>query len=265
MPAMTPARAYPGWSRRALLRALAVVPAWPLAAGAGQSVDDGRTQSLRVSAGASLSLRTIAGTVRVEAVPGRDTVDVRIARRGDRAVLAAAPIVIDTANGGARIDVTPGLAPGTRGVSADVVLQVPPDLAIDGIEIEDGRLEIDGVRGRVRARVTRGGIRATDVGGVLRLETSMGDVTVTRAHLTPDGLLRLRTFNGDVRLAFAAPPEDARILALALNGTIASAIPLTSKVGWGPRWGETSIGRADRVVSLDVVTGTIRIEVADAR
>lgn len=228
-------------------------------------MDDGRSESWRVLPGATLSLRTIVGTVRVEATPGRDTVDVRVARRADRALLASSPIQIDTTGPGVRIDVTPGLVAGTRGVSADVVLLVPPDVTIDGIEIDDGRLDIDGLRGSVRARVTRGGIRATNVSGVVRLETSMGDIAVTRARLTPNGLLRLRTFNGDVRLAFDAPPDDARIMALALNGTIASAIPLTSKEGWGPRWGEASIGRADRVVSLDVVTGTIRIEVAGAR
>ena len=66
-------------------------------------------------------------------------------------------------------------------------------------------------------------------------------------------------------VVFRVGPEDARILALALNGTITSAIPLTSKDDWGPRWAEASIGRADRVVSLDVVTGTIRIELPDRR
>lgn len=265
MPGMTPARAYPVWSRRALLRALATVPAWPAAAGAAQAADDGRVQSIPLPPGAPLSLRSIAGTVRVEGVPGRTDVQLRIARRADRALLDAAPILVDTAGAGVRVDVTPGLAAGTRGVSVDVALQVPPDAVIDALEVDDGRLELDGVRGAVRARVTRGGIRATNISGAVRLETSMGDIVVTRARLTPDGLLRLRAFNGDVRLGFEAPPEDARILALALNGTISSTIPLTSKDGWGPRWGETSIGRADRVVSLDVVTGTIRIEVAGAR
>lgn len=265
MPPMTPGRARPRWSRRSLLRALATMPAWPAAAFAAQAADDGRVQSFALAAGAPLALRTIAGTVRVEGVPGRTDVQLRVARRGDRAVLAAAPILVDTTGAGVRIDVTPGLAAGTRGVSTDVVLQLPPDVTIDAIDIDDGRLDLDGLRGAVRARVTRGGIRATAVSGVVRLETSMGDVVVTRARLTADGLLRLRTFNGDVRLAFEAPPDDARIMALALNGTISSTIPLTSKDGWGPRWGEASIGRADRVVSLDVVTGTIRIEVGGGR
>ena len=49
-------------------------------------------------------------------------------------------------------------------------------------------------------------------------------------------------------------------MALALNGTITSQLPLTLKAGWGPRWGEATIGRGEPVVSLDVVTGDIRIE-----
>ena len=38
----------------------------------------------------------------------------------------------------------------------------------------------------------------------------------------------------------AERPADARILALALNGSIASEIPLTMKETWGPRWGDVS-------------------------
>ena len=82
---------------------------------------------------------------------------------------------------------------------------------------------------------------------------------------TEAGILHKMAAEAPGKTLIAAPPEDARILALALNGTITSAIPLTSKDGWGPRWAEASIGRADRVVSLDVVTGTIRIELPDRR
>ena len=79
------------------------------------------------------------------------------------------------------------------------------------------------------------------------------------ARLSPDGLLRLRAFNGDVRLQLAAVPADARILALALNGTISSAVPLTLKTGWGPRFGEATLGRGAPVISIDVVTGRVEI------
>jgi hypothetical protein len=68
-----------------------------------------------------------------------------------------------------------------------------------------------------------------------------------------------------VRLGLAGPLADTRVLALALNGTIASAVPLTMRDGWGPRWGEATIGRPDRLLSIDVVTGTIRLDTAGRR
>ena len=48
-------------------------------------------------------------------------------------------------------------------------------------------------------------------------------------------------------------------MALALNGTIRSEIPLTMKDTWGPRWGEVTLGRGEPVISLDVVNGGIEI------
>jgi hypothetical protein len=78
-------------------------------------------------------------------------------------------------------------------------------------------------------------------------------------RLSPGGLIRLRAFNGDVRLNLAERPLDARVMALALNGTIRSDIPLTMKEARGPRWGEAMLGRGEPVISLDVVTGTIEI------
>ena len=78
-------------------------------------------------------------------------------------------------------------------------------------------------------------------------------------RLTPQGLLRLRAFNGDVRLTLAEKPTDARILALALNGSIKSEIPLRMKDTWGPRWGEATLGNGEPVISIDVITGRIEI------
>jgi DUF4097 and DUF4098 domain-containing protein YvlB len=80
-------------------------------------------------------------------------------------------------------------------------------------------------------------------------------------RLVPDGLLRLRTFNGDVRLTLAERPTDARVLALALNGSIESNLTLTMKDTWGPRWGEATLGKGEPVISIDVITGTIDIKV----
>jgi hypothetical protein len=164
-----------------------------------------------------------------------------------------------------RVRATPGAPAGDRTVRVEMSIEAPPDLRLGPVTIEDGTLSLRGLQGHVGATVTHGAISADEVSGVLRLETTIGPVEVTRARLVEGGLIRLRAFNGDLRLSFAAPLEHARVMALALNGRVTSALPLTLKDGWGPRWAEASIGRADRVVSLDVVTGSIRIDVPAAR
>jgi len=71
--------------------------------------------------------------------------------------------------------------------------------------------------------------------------------------------LRLRAFNGDVRLQMPAAPTDARVMALALNGSIQSDIPMTTRDTWGPRWSEATLGKGEPVISIDVVTGKVEI------
>jgi len=119
---------------------------------------------------------------------------------------------------------------------------------------------IEGFNGSINGSIRRGPIDAKDVSGTIRLETEIGPVTVTNATLSSNGLLRLRTFNGDVRLSLAQRPTDARILALAMNGSIKSDIPLFLKESWGPRWGEATLGKGEPLISVDVVTGTVEIK-----
>ena len=142
---------------------------------------------------------------------------------------------------------------------ADVMVRVPRAAAIDRVQVLEGRISVNRFAGTLNADIRRGPIEGKDLSGTLRLESGIGSVALTGARLSADGLLRLRAFNGDVRLTLAERPADARIMALALNGAIKSDIPLTLRETWGPRWGETTIGKGEPVISLDVVTGTVEI------
>ncbi len=133
------------------------------------------------------------------------------------------------------------------------------------VQIVEGRFSLNGFSGSITADVRRGPIEAVELQGEVRLETGIGDVIADQMRLTPQGLLRLRAFNGDVRLTLAEKPVDARILALALNGSIKSDIPLQMKDTWGPRWGEATLGKGEPVISIDVITGTIEIAIAARR
>jgi hypothetical protein len=142
---------------------------------------------------------------------------------------------------------------------ADVVLRVPRDAVIERVRVMEGKLTVEQFRGALTAEVRRGPIEGADVSGALRLETGIGSVTLKNARLVPGGVLRLRAFNGDVRLQMRGAPADARVMALALNGTIQSDIPMTTRDTWGPRWSEATLGQGEPVISIDVVTGKVEI------
>jgi hypothetical protein len=175
--------------------------------------------------------------------------------------LANLPVVIDdTATRVAVRAIQPGGAtdPAFR---TNVVVRVPHTATIERVQVMEGRISIARFAGMLTADIRRGPIEGQDLSGTLRLESGIGSVVVTGARLSAGGLLRLRAFNGDVRLTLAERPVDARIMALALNGSIKSEIPLTLKDTWGPRWGEATLGKGEPVISLDVITGTIELRV----
>lgn len=207
------------------------------------------------------SVAADVATVRLVGDPARLDVRIDVTRRAAAAAdLARLPVEVRETDTGAEVLVRQSDGAMDPALRAEVTVTAPAVASQGRVTIVEGGLEIRGFHGRLEADVRRGGIDATDVSGTLRLATTIGAIAVTRARLVAGGLLRLRAFNGDVRLGFAAAPRDARIMALALNGTIQSTLPLTMKDGWGPRWGETTIGDGSDVVSIDVVTGTISIE-----
>jgi hypothetical protein len=144
-------------------------------------------------------------------------------------------------------------------LQATVSVHVPLDADIAAIDVFEGRIELTNLRGNVTAEITRGPIQATRLTGRVRLTGHVGDVTVEQAELPADGLLRLRTFNGTVRLALAARPRNARVLAVTFNGHVSSNLPLEMKDRFGPTFGETTLGSGEPLISIDVVTGDIRI------
>lgn len=222
-------------------------------------VSDRHSRVVALPAGKSLAIDVTVGTVRIE---GWDKTDAEIGverHAPNAAQLDRLPIAIDDTP--ARVTIRAVQADGATDPAyrADIVVRVPRLATIDRVQVLEGRVAVSGFTGTLTADIRRGPIEGKDVSGTLRLEAGIGSVILTGARLSADGLLRLRAFNGDVRLSLTERPADARIMALALNGAIRSEIPLTVKDTWGPRWGETTLGKGEPVISLDVVTGTVEI------
>jgi hypothetical protein len=240
--------------------ALLLSPGPSLAEHQGPSAADRQTWKFALPRGRSLALEITVGDVRIIADAARTDAQIELSRTAPSAA-ALARISPSIAEGPDEVVISAvqkdhGTDPALR---TDVTVRVPSHATLRSIRIVEGQLSVAGLTGSIQADVRRGPVTLSEIAGTVRVETGIGAVTAQRARLVPGGLLRLRAFNGNVRLELAERPVNARILALALNGTVRSDIPLTTKDQWGPRWGETTLGDGEPVISLDVVTGDIEI------
>lgn len=218
-------------------------------------------RSITLPAGKTLSIDATIANVRIEGWEKADA-EITIERHLPSAQqFAKLPVTIDDTPARATIRAIQADGQTDPAYRCDIVVRVPRSAVIERVQVLEGRIAVNRFTGTLTADIRRGPIEGKDLAGTLRLESGIGSVVLTGTRLSTDGLLRLRAFNGDVRLTLAERPADARIMALALNGQIKSEIPLTMKDTWGPRWGETTIGKGEPVISLDVVTGTIEIRV----
>ena len=233
--------------------------AWLLMSSSGADATDRLSKSVPLPPGKTVTIDVTVGAVRIDGWDRPDA-DITIERHAPSAAqFNRLPMTIDDTPSGVSVRALQTGNTTDPAFRADVTVRVPRAAAIDRVQVMEGGITIEGFSGRITADIRRGPIDGKDLSGTLRLEAGIGSVTVTGARLSPGGLVRLRTFNGDVRLSLAERPADARIMALALNGHVKSEIPLKMRDTWGPRWAETTLGKGEPVISIDVVTGMVEI------
>jgi hypothetical protein len=244
-----------------LCTCLHVVSFTAVAATCAADAVDRVTRSFTLSAGipvrvdATIAAVTIVGS-------NRPDVQVEVIRRAPSAAdFAKYPVVIDRVGDALHIRAVQGDEGRDANLKTEITIRSPATVPFNPIRVFEGRVTLTNVRAGCDVDLRRGPIEATGLAGRIRLESSLGSIDVRDSELSPDGMLRLRLFNGPVRVRFRRAPADARILAVTFNGTITSDIPLTKKDQFGPRFGEATLGSGEPVVSIDVVTGDIRISV----
>jgi hypothetical protein len=182
---------------------------------------------------------------------------VRRAPSADR--LALYPAVVDQQPDGVHISVVQADEGRDASLKTEITIAAPAAALFPAIRVFEGRVKVTNLRASCDIDLRRGAIEASRLAGRIRLEAGLGSVDIRDSDLTPGGMMRLRVFNGPVRVRFAKPPANGRILAVTFNGHLTSDIPLTMKDKFGPRFGETTLGSGDPVMSIDVVKGDIAI------
>lgn len=190
----------------------------------------------------------------------RPDVSIEVVRHAPSpADLARYPVLIEQRADGLHVDVVQAEDGRDASLKTDIRIAAPATALFQAIRVFEGNVSLTNLIRACDVDLRRGAITAERLAGRIRLEAGLGSVEVRDSELTPGGMMRLRVFNGPVRVRFAKAPASGRILALTFNGTITSDIPLTMKDQFGPRFGETTIGNGDPVMSIDVVKGDIAI------
>jgi len=206
----------------------------------------------------------IDATIAEVTIVGSDRADIAIdivRRAPASADLATYPVRIDEGVDLLRVDVTQAGDGRNPALKTEIVVRAPASANFQAVRVFEGRVRLERLTTMCDVDVRRGPIEAIAVAGRVRLESGIGRIDVRDAALTPGGMMHLRIFNGPAAVRFARPPSDARILAVTFNGRITSDVPLTMKDRFGPRFGETTLGSGEPVLSIDVVTGDITIAI----
>jgi len=148
---------------------------------------------------------------------------------------------------------------GDSWASVEYTLTIPRRARVDGAELVNGSLDINGVQGDVHASLVNGTVKASGLGGEVKLSTVNGSVEANVATLDGAKSVTVNSVNGAITL-FIPPGAGADVKASTLHGPIANDFGL--KVDDGQYVGHNlngQIGSGGARIRLNNVNGAIAI------
>jgi len=144
------------------------------------------------------------------------------------------------------------------GGTVEYRITVPADARVE-VKTVNGRVEIEGVAGAVRASTTNGAVEVKDAGGAIVASCVNGSVTAGYRSRPADADTRLSTTNGSVTLSL---PEGTggRLEARTVNGSVQNDLPLESTDTSSRRRLVGRLGKGSGSIELSTVNGSIHLE-----
>src|SRR5262245_26591050 len=141
--------------------------------------------------------------------------------------------------------------------SVEYTLTVPRRATLDGADLVNGSLDVEGVEGDVRANLVNGKVKASGLGGDVKLNTVNGSIEANVAELGTAKGVQLNSVNGAIVLVVPAG-ASADIKASTVHGKITNDLGL--KVEDGDFVGHSmngQIGAGGARIRLNNVNGSI--------
>jgi len=242
--------------------------------GTNDAVDEVREEfhhSYPLSADGRVSLRNVAGVVRIMAWDKNEVKVDAVKRAGRRERLAEAEIKVETTGDSVRIWTK---YPDSRldqddqgrfdhSASVDYTLSVPRGARLDSVELVSGSLEISGITGDVRASTVSGRFKVTGLAGEAKLSTVSATLEAAFARTTEGRPITLNSVSGAIILTLPSDAQ-AQLRANSLTG------PITDDFGIGTRDGTYvghelygQLGSGGALIKLNTVSGRITIQHAN--
>ena len=144
--------------------------------------------------------------------------------------------------------------------SIEYTLTVPRGSRIEGVELVNGSLDIEGVQGDVRASLVNGKVKANDLSGEANLSTVNGAIEVNAAGLAESKGITLNSVNGSIVLRVPSG-ASAQVRASTVHGQISNDFGLTVEEGQHVGRNLTGqIGSGGPRIRLNNVNGSISIK-----
>jgi len=144
--------------------------------------------------------------------------------------------------------------------SIEYTLTVPRGARVDGVELVNGSLDIEGVQGEVRASLVNGRVKANDLSGEVNLSTVNGSIEVNAARLAESKGVTLNSVNGSIVLSMPSG-ASAQVRASTVHGPITNDFGLTVEEGqYVGRNLTGQIGSGGPRIRLNNVNGSIAIK-----
>jgi DUF4097 and DUF4098 domain-containing protein YvlB len=142
-------------------------------------------------------------------------------------------------------------------------LHVPRMARLDKIDLVNGKLDIDGVKGEVSGASVNGSVTGRGLTGNVELSTVNGSVSSELVDLGNARHVKLSSVNGHVEIAM---PKDANahLTANTVSGSISSDFALSIHKGWVGSDLDTTLGSGATRVELSNVNGSIKIHGGNA-
>ena len=144
--------------------------------------------------------------------------------------------------------------------SVEYTLTVPRRASLDGAELVNGSLEVDGIQGDVHASLVNGTVKGAGLGGEVKLSTVNGGIEANLAALDGAKGVTLNSVNGPIVLIVPSG-ASADVKASTIHGAITNDFGLT--VEHGQYVGHNlsgQIGSGGTRVRLNNVNGSIAIK-----